>query len=214
MKERTKRPKGRPPVRPFLTISREAGAGAITVGQRVVELLNHKKGDVPWTLFDKNLVDAVLEKHNLPKALSKYMTEDAVNTLQKFIDDLFGLHPPSHALVRKTNETILTLAQMGNTVLVGRGGNFLTRGLEGGFHVRLVASRDKRIKRLQEYYGLSEKQAAERMKTIDQDRRKYVSDAFGKDVSDIVSYDCVINTTWLSCEAAAQLIASHLLGQE
>jgi cytidylate kinase len=85
--------------------------------------------------------------------------------------------------------------------------------LGGGFHVRLVASREKRLKHLQEYCGLSEKKAAERMRSTDEDRREYVHDVFGKDVGDIASYDCIVNTTWLSYEAAAGLIAAHLLGQ-
>lgn len=202
----------RPPVRPFLTISRESGAGAVTVGQKVVEILNQQPQDVPWTLFDRSLVDVVLEKHDLPQELSKYLTEDAVNTFESFVDDLFGLHPPAHSLVRKTNETIVALAKMGKTILVGRGANFLTRKLEGGFHVRLVASRESRLRHYQEYFDLSDKEAAERLKSADESRKNYVRDVFGKDVDDLLFYDCVINTTWISYDAAARIIAAPLLG--
>lgn len=198
-------------LRPFLTLSRQAGAGAITIGKKIVDILNQKPHDIPWTLFDKELVNVVLEKHNLPQDLSKYMVEDAVNSLANFIDDLFGIHPPSHLLVRRTNETIAALAQMGNAVLVGRGANFLTRKMKGGFHVRLVAAKGKRVQHLQEYYGLSKKDAAERLKSTDEGRRNYVRDVFGQDIRDTMAYDCVVNTTWLSNDSAAEIIAAKLL---
>jgi cytidylate kinase len=196
--------------RPFVTISRQAGAGGHTVGQRIAEMLNEKPRKAPWTVFDKELVDVVIEKHDLPKNLSKYMTETGVNAFSDFVAELVGLHPASDIFIRKTNETILALAKMGNAVIIGRGANYVTRELPGGFHVRLVASRETRLRRMREYYGLTEKETAGQLKRLDEDRRDYVHDALGKDLTDVLGYDCVFNTTYLSCEDAARMIVKHL----
>lgn len=196
--------------RPFVTISRQAGAGGHTVGERIAELLNEPGRKAPWTLFDRQLVDVVIEKHNLPKNLSKYMNETGVNAFEDFVAELVGLHPASDTFIRKTNETILALAKMGNAIIIGRGANFVTRHLPGGFHVRLVGSRESRLRRMKDYYQLSEKESASQLKRTDEDRRDYIYDALGADVSDVLGYDCVLNTTRLTCDDAARMVAGHI----
>jgi cytidylate kinase len=200
----------KPRVRPFVTISRETGAGAHTLGKKLIEILNQEPHKAPWTLFDKELVDVVIEQHNLPEDAAEYLMESKANAIQELFDDLLGISPGSDTMIRRTNETLIALAQMGNCVLIGRGGNFATRALTSGFHVRLVASDEIRIKRTREYYGVGEKEAEELMKKIDSDRTDYVRAAFDKDVADPLNYDCVINTTGMSCEDAARMIAAHL----
>lgn len=200
----------KPRVRPFVTISREAGAGGHTVGLKIAEILNEEPRKAPWTVFDKELVNVVIDKHNLPKNLSKYMTEAGVNAFADFVAELVGLHPASDEFIRKTNETILALAKMGNAVIIGRGANYVTRNLPGGLHVRLVASRQARLKRMREYYKLNEKEAAQQLKRIDEDRGDYVRDALGKDVGDTLGYDCVINTTNLSYDEVARMLVEHI----
>ena len=198
------------PIRPFLTISRQAGAGGRTVGRKVVELLSADTHKVPWTMFDKELVEAVRKQHNLPENIDRYMTESSANEVADYIGEMLGLHPSSFELVKKTNETIITLARMGKTIIVGRGGNLLTKGMPGGFHVRTVAPLEWRIQRLQEVHKLSEKDAAAKIKETDKGRRKYIDDHFDKDVDDILEYDCVINTGLMSFDAAAAMIARHI----
>lgn len=200
-------------VRPFVTISREAGAGGHTVGERVAEILNEKPRKAPWTLFDKELVDIAIEKHNLPKNVSQYMTETGVNAFEEFVAEIVGLHPTSDTFIRATNETILALAKMGNAVFIGRGSTFVTRQLPGGFHVRLIASREARLRRMREFYDLNEKEAAKRLKRTDEDRENYVRDAVGQDITDVLAYDIVINTTHLSFDDAARMITAHLLAR-
>ena len=48
--------------RPAVTISREAGAGAITIGQMVTDSLQSLEKGAPhsWALFDQNIVKAVV----------------------------------------------------------------------------------------------------------------------------------------------------------
>jgi len=202
--------KKKPRVRPFLTISRETGAGGHTVGQRVAEILNEEPRKAPWTVFDKELVDVVIETHNLPQKLSKYMTEEGVSAFEDFVAELVGLHPASDVFIRRMNETLLALARMGNAVLIGRGANYVTRPLPGGFHVRLVASRESRLRRMKDICKLNEKEVAEKLKRMDENRKDYVRDALGMDVENVLAYDCVINTTYVTCEEAARMIVGHL----
>ena len=202
--------KKQPRVRPFLTISRDAGAGGHTVGQAVVDILNEETHKAPWTVFDEELVDVAIKKHDLPEKLSKYMTEEGVSAWKDFVAEMVGLHPASDVFIRRMNETILALAQLGNAVIIGRGANFVTRTLPGGFHLWLVASRETALRRMKEYYHLDDKDVAEQLKRTDENRKNYVRDAFGMDVADVHAYDFVINTTNVTCDEAARMIAGYL----
>jgi cytidylate kinase len=138
------------------------------------------------------------------------MTESSVNEITDYIGNALGLHPPLFELVGKTNETIITLARLGNCVIVGRGGNLLTKNMALGFHVRLVAPYEWRLKHLRKARILDEKEAAAYIKETDKGRRRYIDDHFDVDVDDALQYDCVINTGLMSFEAAAAMIAGHV----
>lgn len=198
---------------PFITISRQAGAGGITIGEKLVAYLweNDKAAQCPWTVFDKTLVGRVLEEHKLPEAFSAYMPESKVSQVDDIMEELFGLHPAEWALAHKTSETILDLAQMGNVILVGRGANIITKRLRNGFHVRLIASPEKRIEHLQEYYKLDRKHAIKLMEKEDKGRRDYVKEHFDKNIDDPLAYDLVINTDRISYDQTARLIGREVL---
>jgi cytidylate kinase len=208
---RKKEKPGVPPARPFVTISREAGAGGRSIANKVADILNKQPQGAPWTVFDKNIVEIVLKEHDLPERMSQYMTESAVSSVKDYVGELLGLHPATDTLVKKTNSTIVALAKMGNAVIVGRGGNCLTRGLESGFHVRLVAPLDARSERIQEFRNVDQKESMELVKRIDEDRKKYVREYFEEDIDDALAYHCVLNTFLLSYSGTAELIANRVL---
>src|ERR1043166_9208733 len=94
--------------RTAVTISRQAGCGALVVAEKLAERLqtHARRGAPPWTVFDRNLIERVLEDHNLPERLAKYLPEDRMTALQDITDELFGLRPPSWTIVRQTAETM------------------------------------------------------------------------------------------------------------
>jgi cytidylate kinase-like protein len=110
------------PQLPAITISRETGAGAITIGDLVAKILDDRcpgSPKVPWAVFERNLAEKVLQEHNLPATLERFMREDTTFPLNDAVDELLGLHPSSRTLVEHTTQTIRRLAFMGNVILVG-----------------------------------------------------------------------------------------------
>lgn len=198
--------------RPFITISRQAGAGGITIGNKLVSLLNldRQPKHCLWTVFDKNLVEMVLEEHHLDKKIGNYMPEKRVSEIRGMIEELFGLHPSEWALVHRTSETILHLAELGNVILVGRGANVITRHLAGGFHVRLVGSLDKRMAHAQAYYQLDRTAAEKMVRKEDAGRRDYLRTYFDRDIDDPLLYHLVINTDRISHDDAAAMISRQI----
>lgn len=198
-----------------ITISRQSGSGGHAVAENLVEYLQARvpKDSCPWAVFDRNLVEKVLEDHNLPKRLARFMPEDRISEISDTMDELFGLHPPSWTLVRQTADTILHLAELGNVIIIGRGSHVITSKLDYVFHVRLVGSLEKRVEYIQQLNGLSRKDAREFVEREDRGRRRYLKKYLGKDVDDPLLYHLVINTDLVAYAEAARLIADAVLNR-
>jgi cytidylate kinase len=197
-----------PAIRPTVTISRETGAGAVTIAGLVAELLSGlDPAATPWSVFDRNLVEQALKENELPETLKGFMPEDVTPELQSAFEELLGLHPPTWSLFQAVSKTILRLAQAGNVVLVGRGANLITAPLSHVLHVRLIAPVEKRVKTAAQTYGLGLAEASTFVRKTDRARARYVAGYFEKRIDDPLQYHLTINTGFVSFETAARLIA-------
>ena len=195
-----------------VTISRQAGCGAVVVAEKLAALLQQATppGTPPWTVFDRNLMDRALEDHNLPARLAQYLPEDRISELQDIMDELVGLRPGSHTIARQVSETILRLAELGNVIIIGRGGNIVTARLPGVFHVRLVAPLEKRVEHAHEFYNMSVRAARDFCLRTDLGRKRYLRKYFQADIGDPLHYHLTINTGLVSYDEAARLIADAM----
>jgi hypothetical protein len=198
---------------PCITISRQTGAGADKVSEALIKFFEvFKKENAPqWTVFDKNLIEKVLEDYNLPQRLAQVMEEKKYSAIISMANELLGGQPGIWDLIHKTTRTILQLAQTGNVIIIGRGGNIITARLKNGFHIRLVASMEDRIKHVQEYYQLDRTKSVEFIKKDDIARKNYLMTYFNKNIDDPLLYHLTINTTILPYEEAAHLIGNQVI---
>lgn len=198
-----------------VTISRQAGTGGHFIAEKLAEHLQtlSPEGSASWMIFDRNLVERVLEDHQLPPRLARFMPEDRISQLEDTLDELFGLHPPSWTLVEKAGETILRLAELGNVILIGRAANIIASKLDYAFHVRLVGSLEARTEFVQADRQLDRKAALELIQHDDEGRRRYVKKYFHKDIDDPLLYHLVINTPVVGHAVAAKLIAATMFSR-
>ena len=193
-----------------ITISRETGSGAISVAEMVAENLNRgAKGSdwCPWTVFDRDLGEKILQDHNLPKSLKQFMKEEAKFPVTDAVEQLLGLHPLQWTLVEHTTDTILHLARLGHAILVGRGSSFITSKLKNVLHIRLVAPLEDRMRHAQKYYDVSPDKVTEFVRKSDAARRRYVRRYFDSEIDEPLGYHLTINTGQMSFEEASWLIA-------
>lgn len=206
------RPSGSRPHQPFVTISRQAGAGAETVARLLADKLNAKSGkdEQPWTVFDKNLINKVLEDQNMPQEIARHVHEDKDTTLKALVGELLGMHPSMWTIFHHTSDTILKLARIGRCIIVGRGGNIITARLKGGVHVRLVAPESVRLAHLKSHLKMEDKAAEKYLHDEDTGRRRYVKTNFDRDIDDPLLYDAVLNTATLGFERTADILAAAI----
>jgi cytidylate kinase len=202
-------------IHPFITLSREVCAGATTLGHALVPKLNAELGEPgqDWVLLDKDLLSYALARHELPAQLARYLPEDRISEIDNAIGEIVGLHPSIWELEQQVAQTIVQLAQEGRFIFVGRAAHLLTRSLPGGLHVRLVAAKETRIRRLVAQEGCEPGQAAAQVERTDQARRKFVKSHFGREIDDPHTYDLIINTDRTSPATVVALVLEGLREQ-
>jgi cytidylate kinase len=200
-------------VRRAVTISRQTGCDAFGIAEKLAHYLQERspKNACPWTVFDRNLIDKVLEDHNLPACLAKFLPEDRASELEDFLNELFAVRPPSSTIVHQTAETILKLAALGNVILIGRGGSVITAKLPDVLHVRLVAPLEKRVGHIQKSHGMTGAEASKFCQAEDRGRERYLKKYFNADINDPLLYHMVINTGQLDHDVAARLVGEAVM---
>lgn len=199
-------------IRPFITLSRETGAGATTLGRELIPHLDRQFGaeGTSWVFLDRDLLTHALTRHQLPARLAAYLPEDRISEIRSAIGELVGLHPSLWQLEQKVTEAILQLAHVGYVIFAGRAAHLITRSLPGGLHVRLVASRETRVPRIAALLRCSPELAATHIDKNDAARRRFVQTHFGRDINDPHLYDLILNTDYISTSASARLVLTAL----
>lgn len=202
-----------PTVRRAVTVSRQAGCGAVLVAEKVAKYLDEHAPNpgVKWTIFDRQLMIKVLEDHKLPTSLLKILPEDRTSYVQDTLADIFNVHPTADKMVKLIAETILHLAEAGNVIIVGRGANIVTAKMPHVLHVRLVADLEDRIGRVCKEYDKSPEAARRYCLEEDPARTRYMKSYFNTDINDPLHYHLIINTSRMGYENAARLIGDAVL---
>ncbi len=200
---------------PCITISRQTGAGSFEVSERLINILDSKskESEQKWTYFNKELIQKVIEDHNLPKIVSDYIAESKYSHINDAVYELLGVKPSDWTLIQTTTETVLQIGRMGKVIIVGRGGNIITSKLPNSFHIRLVAPLEKRIEHVKQVFGFNRDKAVEYINKEDKSRKQYLKSYFFHDADDETLYHLVINTGLLSYDQAAQIIASAVINK-
>lgn len=159
---------------PFITISRQAGAGGKLLAQQLVETLN--RHDPPWSAWDQELIEKVAFEHNIPCEDIAALEDDRRPWFLDFVNGLISRHASAgdeSTVYARVAETVRALALAGRAVIVGRGGVYLTAGMEGGIHVRLVAPLAHRVENMAAQLNLSLNQAVKEVAQIDHNRATF-----------------------------------------
>ncbi|MGC9452282.1 MAG: AAA family ATPase [Oceanipulchritudo sp.] len=195
-----------------VTMSREVYSQSHEIAEKLITLLqsDSRLGRDKWALFDRDLVQKVLEDHNLPKALARYMPEDKDHDFTGVINEILGLHPSLWELFHHTCDTIYKLAKVGNVVLIGRGANIITRRMPHVLHVRLIAPFEERVRRAAAQRGISDHEARRFIRHDDQARAAFVRSHFDEDPEDPGAYHILLNTGKITPSQAAHMIHAAL----
>ena len=143
-------------------------------------------------------IDPMLGSGNLELMLSQSYQE-LTDSGSGVVDD--------RAILSTTSQIIESIAQRGNVVILGRGGQMILRDHPEATHVQLVASPEVALSRVQEWEGSDEVGAARTIEEFNKGRAAFHDKFWKVDVWSALLYDVVINTTHITYRQAAELVA-------
>ncbi|HUP34633.1 MAG TPA: cytidylate kinase family protein [Candidatus Limnocylindria bacterium] len=188
----------------IITISHEIGAGGPEIGQQLAERLGYR-------YVDQDLVSNAAQKYGLLEEKLSHLDESKPSLFERFDSE-------TRRYITVIQTALYDFAERDNVVLMGRGGQWLLRGIPHVLRVRVMAPFDVRVKRLaQKLAGPMGEQTNPR--TVSELVRRDDSEKAGRmrylyevGITDPALYDIVVNTEKLQPTAVVGLLAG-VVGQ-
>ena len=177
----------------LITISQNLGSGGMAIARQVAEGLN-------IDLYGDNRLQA--------EALKLDIRSDDLGSLDKkapgLFDRILGKKPDVYLDLMEA--VVYQAARHGQGVIIGHGSQMLLRDFGCALHVRIHASRARRIHNLVNAQNLSREGAEKLIRKSDRERNGFFSFAFQRDLNDPSLYDLIINTEKIGNDAASKFI--------
>jgi len=166
----------------ILTISRRYGSGARDIGHAVADLLRYKYVD------RKRILDDIGKAGQQWGEFAKQYDEKQPSVYERYKWSFRGF-------VALNQSQILDYALHDNVVIMGRGGNFLLRGIPCAFRIHIKASMEDRIERLSKREGIDAENARWLIGKVDKEMGGAVYLIYGSAWDDPKHYDRVFDTS-------------------
>lgn len=163
------------------------------------ELASRVAEQLGWQQVSRDLINQA--------ALAAGAPQVALAEIDEF--GFFGLRPSAkewQAYQTQIAHFIRQLAEQGNVVIVGRGGQMVLKGYPDVLHIRVVASLEYRINRLKQQRNVSIESAQACLERSDKTRRRFLRRSHGVNLNDPVLYHLILNTSLLSLPQAIKII--------
>jgi cytidylate kinase len=190
----------------IVTISYQLGAGGAEIGMGVAQRLGYR-------YVDQEILQDAVHRYGLAEEKLSHLDESKPTLFERF--DAETRH---YITILQT--TLLEFAEGDNVVVMGRGGQWLLRGIPHVLRVRVIAPFERRVRRwIKRTAELTketpnQRAAADFVRRDDSDKSGRMRYLYEVDLSDPTLYDLVINTENLSFEAGVDMIERALLRPE
>jgi cytidylate kinase len=196
-------------VRPTITISREFGCEAYPMTECLKEIMEKKTGQ-PWAIMDKALLEEVAKHHQLSEELVKSLGEKK----SRIMDEVLATFSPNwksdNDYFRMLCKYVFSVAEKGNSIIVGRGSAIVTQPLKNCYHFRIYASHAFKVASIAKRLSISKEEAEGVVDKNQKQRDAFIHDYFNLDASDLRFYHLLFNNDKNSPERIAQMIAEYV----
>ena len=183
----------------IIVISHEIGAGGPEIGQALGERLGYR-------CVGQDLIVDVARRYGLLEEKLSHLDEAKPSLFERFDAE-------TRRYITVIQTALYEFAEHDNVILLGRGGQWLLRGIPHVLRVRVMAPFDLRVKRLgKKMAGQMGEQTNQRTVTDmvrrdDMEKIGRMRYLYEVDIRDPALYDVVINTEKLPHDSAVEVIA-------
>lgn len=195
--------------RPTITISREFGCEAYPAAERLKALLEKRSGQ-EWLLMDKGLLEEVAKNHNLSEEILQGLGQKS-RILDEILATFSSRWKSEKDHFRLLCKHVVSLAEKGNVIIIGRGSAIITQNMKNCYHFRLFASQAFKIRSISKRLGISDAGAESYIEKQQKQRDAFIRDFLDRDARDMHFYNLIFNNDRNSPERIAQTIAEYVL---
>ena len=194
---------------PFITISRQAGAGGNALAKVLeenVQKLHAEPLFCGWQLCGPQLRQLLSQDPALKNIVESLRRTEYHSHAEDFIAQFIYGGSSQDVVIKRMFHLMRAFAIHGKVIFVGRGSTLLTHDLPLGIHVRLEASMESRVKRMIPVLGSDAKKVRQVIEEKDKAKAELVKTFFHKDIRDPLLYDIVWNTDRVPIAEIAKLL--------
>ena len=196
-------------IRPAITISREFGCEAYPMTECLKEIMEKKTGQ-PWAIMDKALLEEVANHHNISEEIVRNLGEKKSRLLDEVLATFSSHWKSEKDYFRLLCKHVFSLAEQGNSIIVGRGSGIVTQQLKNCYHFRIYASHQFKVASIARRFSISRDEAEGVVEKNQKQRDAFIHDYFNLDPRDLRFYHLVFNNDKNSPERIAQMIAEYV----
>lgn len=202
---------GPPDRHPFVTISRQAGTGAHPLAEAMVDVFSARPEEdlfSGWQVYDRTLCELVAREPRFARSFDSLIEEEYRSKTDDFFHQMLRSTVDQKMVMDRTFLVVRAIAGMGKSIIVGRGGSFVTKDMPLGISLRLVSPDEYRIERAMRVHDLNEREARSGAKKRDADRARMIKKHFGADISDPAGYDVTFNVASVDYHTIGSAVAA------
>ncbi len=201
----------------IITIGRQFGSGGHEIGNKLAERL-----DIP--LYDKNLIHMAAQEIGITNEAAENINETVLGRfLSAYVMSLGdytafmsrdAAEPLSDQMYRAQTELVKKLAQRSSCVIVGRCADYILGDYSNCIHVFVHAFKDDRIRRISRIYKLSEKEAWDKIRRTDRERKLYYETHTGREWGSIESHQILFNASLMGVDGIVDALEAMYRAKE
>ena len=177
----------------IITISHAPYSGGAEIAKKVASSLSYRS-------VEREVLIEASRRYGIPEAKYEEVLEAQGHWWERWIESL--------RLYRITIQAAMCeVAQGGGVVYYGRAGQELFPGIKHVLKVLIVAPMEYRMQQVKARKGLDGENARHFLKELDRVRTRRLRAVFNADWLDPVGYDLVLNSSRISTDSAARVIA-------
>jgi cytidylate kinase len=177
----------------IITISHASYSGGAEIAKKVASSLSYRS-------VEREVLIEASRRYGIPEAKYEEVLEAQGHWWERWIESL--------RLYRITIQAAMCeVAQAGGVVYYGRAGQELFPGIKHVLKVLIVAPMEYRMQEVKARKGLDGENARHFLKELDRVRTRRLRAVFNADWLDPVGYDLVLNSSRISTDGAARVIA-------
>jgi cytidylate kinase len=196
-----------------ITISRQAGAGGQTLGKMIADKLG-------YTFADTEIIHRLSKEANVSSKWIISFEKEAGGRLSRVVSQLISKRWLERVLAGERgyldeqiylDYMVLIIAQIadeGDSVIMGRGSQYILNDHPDALHILLIDEVDNRIKFMMEHHGMDESRATSFIKHEDKRRVNLYQNLGKKDYDNPFLYHMVLNMGKLDLQSAFNIVCS------